>query len=133
MTSTVADSTDHYGGVVTGKYLWASKLANTQADPVFGGYIHDYAWSDELDHVSIYISLAGVDGVSDEDIKLSHEENSVSLRVHLKSRHYLFEINELNKDISDAQLVRKRGKDKVLVKLQKKDAQPWTELTKGRK
>jgi len=101
------------------------------AEASHGAVITKYAWSDGKKTVSIYIELKDLDTLADEAITASSGEKEAALtivglgagqqKLHLR-------LNGLSDEITGATVTRKKGKDTVVLKLQKKTEAPWHEL-----
>ncbi|CAE8638816.1 unnamed protein product, partial [Polarella glacialis] len=128
-TSGHSKGQEEYTGTVTGHYQWGEKPPNKKAEPSLGHSIKDYAWSDGKRHVSIYITLPGLDAAEDRDLKLSFESREVAFAAKLKGEMHIFEARQLLHDISAVQLVRKKKASQVVLKLRKQDdSVPWSSL-----
>ncbi len=107
------------------------------------GAILDYAWCDGKKSVSVYVDLPGLDSVRDDDmhVSLTNDGGGVLFEAKnatatttgmMKNNRRFLEIDKLYKKVKSAKLVRKRGKDRVIIKLAKDDEKrKWYNLKGG--
>ena len=106
------------------------------------GAILDYAWCDGKKSVSVYVDLPGLDSVRDDDMHVSltndgggvlfEAKNATVATGTMKNNRRFLEIDKLYKKVKSAKLVRKRGKDRVIIKLAKDDeTRRWYNLKGG--
>eukprot|EP00440_Ansanella_granifera_P031811 gb/GFBE01034521.1/.p1 GENE.gb/GFBE01034521.1/~~gb/GFBE01034521.1/.p1 ORF type:complete len:155 (+),score=42.18 gb/GFBE01034521.1/:1-465(+) len=118
-----------YTGTVTGHYRWGPKIENKKADPLPGPVINEYAWADGKRYVSVYVTLPGLDFVADDALFLSHEARSATFSCKLGGERHTLKLEPLSHEIANAKIVHKKGKDTVVLRLEKKDgASSWTTL-----
>lgn len=116
-----------------GKYAWASDTTNkTDADAdVIGDAITKYGWSDGKKVVSIYVELDGLDEVADDALHVESEDRSVALNIAAigsPPKQRRLALGNLAKDIDGVKLVRKPGKNTIVLKLQKREETVWQKL-----
>merc|ERR1719421_2604606 len=124
---------------IFGKYLWeGDKIANTRAptDTLGGQKITDYSWDGEGKKVSIYVELPNLDKMAEEGANIESDSRSFTLTLAVPTadgnttRTRVLKIEKLAHDIDGAKLIRKPGKDRVVVKLNKKTPETkWWDLT----
>lgn len=120
-----------------GKYNWdANNKKNEKATVVpSSGAIVDYAWCDGKKSVSIYIALTGLDEVQDDDMKVSLVNDGEGVLFKAKNvtgKNRFLKIDKLHKKVKSTKLLRKRGQDKVIIKLVKDDEKrKWYNLKEG--
>jgi len=122
-----------YSGTVSGKYNWDDSTKTKAADDdVKGEAISKYSWSDGKKVVSIYIELDGLDDVADDALSTTSGEKEVSLVIAaLAGKKRSFSMSNLANEIDGVKLVRKPGKNTVVLKLTKKEEKSWYSLTSG--
>merc|ERR1719401_1791451 len=122
-----------YDGVVKGKYNWDTN-ANTKRDAdddVKGAAITKYSWADGKKAVSIYVELEGLDDVADDALKAESGEKECSLTIDAIGKppaKRVLRLAGLSNEIDGVKLVRKPGKNTVVLKLQKKEETTWYSL-----
>merc|ERR1719150_1246806 len=121
-----------YDGVVKGKYNWDKDTPNQKDADLAGEAITKYSWSDGKKVVSIYIEMEGLDAVPDDDLKAESGEKEASLTIAAigsPARKKQLRLQKLANEIDGVKLVRKPGKNTVVLKLTKKDAdKSWWKL-----
>ena len=127
------ESTNGYQG----KYTWDpnnKKSEKASVTPSCGAIV-DYAWCDGTKSVSIYVELPGLDHVQDDDMKVSLTNEGEGMLFKAKNvtgKNRFLKIDKLHKKVKSAKLVRKKGKDKVIIKLVKDDEKrKWYNLKEG--
>ena len=91
--------------------------------------ISKYGWSDGKKAVSIYIELDGLDDVADDGLAVESKEREVSMTIaSLSGKTRRFALASLAEDIGGVNVVRKKGKNTVVLKLQKKKEKRWFRL-----
>jgi len=91
--------------------------------------ITKYAWSDGKTKVSVYVELDGLDDVPDSALALQHNANSIMLDIAYGSGvKWKLSLSPLAYEVSDVKLTRKIGKNTVVLKLEKKEQQGWSQL-----
>lgn len=94
-----------------------------------GEAITEYSWADGVKRVSIYIELVGLDSVEDDKLAVESGEQSVSLTVAaVGGKRKCFALDGLFDEIVGVKLERKKDKNMVVLKLQKKAVKPWNRL-----
>lgn len=91
--------------------------------------ISKFAWADDTDAVKVYIDHADAKSLADEDIFLASDARSFELRVNTADCVLCLKKSNLHADISAARV--KKGKDKLIITLTKKQPSSWWELTSG--
>merc|ERR1740121_1083422 len=89
-----------------------------------GAAITKYAWSDGKKAVSVYVELDGLDAVPDEALSTESGETSASLTIAAigtPPKKRCLQLGGLSDSIDGVKLVRKPGKNTVVLKLQKKE------------
>jgi hypothetical protein len=115
----------------SGKYQWeeASKGGDADSHLSAGEAITKYSWSDGKKIVSIYIVLDGLDEVSEDAITTVSGEKNVSITIaSVAGKRRCFALTCLKYEITGAKVTRKKGKNTVVLKLQKKDERAWCDL-----
>merc|ERR1712118_518418 len=125
------DKGPEYAGTVTGKYNWDDTTKGKAADDdVKGEAISKYSWSDGKKLVSIYIELEGLDDVADDALTTTSGEKEVTLTIaSIGGKKRTFSMSSLSNEIDGVKLVRKPGKNTVVLKLTKKEEKSWYALT----
>lgn len=121
-------------GAASGKYDWDAKAASGgDADKdALGGAITKYSWSDGKKAVSIYIELEGLDDVASDAFESDHHERDLSLSISsVAGRKRTFALSKLFADIDGLKVQQKKGKNMVVLKLQKLEQAPWQQLLQG--
>jgi len=129
-----------YTGVVSGKYDWADKPENTRAAPLPVEKITEYSWRDEGKReglmpsrddgdIGIYVEIPGLDSIKDEDIMFKAGGRHVSLIFNLEGKERNLHIDNLAHDITRGWMMRKKGKNRIVIKLRKKSNAIWNNLT----
>ncbi|CAK9045779.1 unnamed protein product [Durusdinium trenchii] len=129
----LANAPAKWEGTVTGKYQWDDKKkSNTDADKDMssaGDAITKYSWGDGKKQVSIYIELDGLDDCTDDMFQATSGETDVSLTItKVAGRKRTFTLKNLAHEIDGAKVNHKKGKGMVVLKLIKKEEQPWFKL-----
>jgi len=96
-----------------------------------GELISKYAWSDGKKAVSIYVELDGLDDVPDDALKAESGEKEATLTISAigaPPRKRTLKLLKLANEIDGVKLVRKPGKNTVVLKLTKKAETPWWRL-----
>merc|ERR1719264_1466665 len=94
-----------------------------------GSAITNYGWSDGKKKVDIYVELADIDAVKDDDLVVENAETSVKLTIKAigsPAKCRVLNIGGLSEEITEVKLARKPGK--VVLKLMKKEEKPWFKL-----
>mmetsp|Transcript_58402 Transcript_58402/g.125492 ORF Transcript_58402/g.125492 Transcript_58402/m.125492 type:complete len:144 (-) Transcript_58402:98-529(-) len=124
-----------YSSMAAGKYDWFDDtIGVAAAAPVVSETITQYSWTDGDGVVSIYIQLDGLDDVSDHALLCDSGPRNVSLTIlgiGVPPKRRRFALAGLPHDIEGMQLVRKRGKHTVVLKLTKKEVRSWRSLSGG--
>jgi len=120
-----------YEGAAAGKYNYDSQKT---VDVEMGAAITKYSWSDGKKRVSIYIELEGIDDVPDDALSSTSGEKEVSLTIaSLGGKKRQFALSNLFAEIDGVKVERKKGKNTVVLKLQKKEEKSWWTLVEGSK
>jgi len=121
-----------YDGVVKGKYNWDNDTPTQKDADLAGEAITKYSWSDGKKVVSIYVEMEGLDAVADDDLKAESGEKEASLTIAAigsPAKKRTLKLQNLANEIDGVKLVRKPGKNTVVLKLTKKDAdKSWYKL-----
>jgi len=131
-------SNEVWEGVCAGKYAWASgrKASRRPADAeLVGEAITRYSWADGRKTVSVYVDLPGLDAVGDDQLSCEGSGRSASLTiaaVGTPPKKRRLALSGLAHDIEGARCTRKPGKDTAVLRLQKKEELPWSELLRGK-
>jgi len=124
-----------FEGVVTGKYNWGADTKNRAADAdIAGEAITKYAWSDGKKTVSVYVEMEGLDDVADEALTTESGEKDCSLTIAAigsPPKKKTLTLSGLSNEIDGVKLTRKKGKNMVVLKLQKKEEKSWFQLLEG--
>ena len=126
--------TAQWEGTCAGKYQWddSSKAKGDADQHNQGEAITKYGWSNGKKQVSIYIELDGLDDVADDSFTFESGEKEVSLTIaSIGGKRRRFALTALSNKITDVKLQRKKGKNTVVLKLAKKEEQPWFALLAG--
>ena len=132
------------GNGYKGKYNWdltnnnnnnKKKTSEKASVTPSSGAIVDYAWCDGKKSVSVYVELPGLDHVHYDDMQVSLTNDGEGVLFEAKNvtgKNRFLEIDKLHKKVKSAKLVRKMGKDMVIIKLVKDDEKrTWYNLKKG--
>merc|ERR1712176_20010 len=80
--------------------------------------------------MGIYIELDGLDDVADDALSITSGEKEVTFVIAaIGGKKRSFTMSNLSNEINGAKLVRKPGKNTVVLKLQKKEEKSWYALT----
>eukprot|EP00286_Rhodomonas_abbreviata_P025380 CAMPEP_0181297342 /NCGR_PEP_ID=MMETSP1101-20121128/5187_1 /TAXON_ID=46948 /ORGANISM="Rhodomonas abbreviata, Strain Caron Lab Isolate" /LENGTH=146 /DNA_ID=CAMNT_0023402269 /DNA_START=49 /DNA_END=486 /DNA_ORIENTATION=+ len=82
-----------------------------------------FSWSDETKSVKVYIDWENANEISDEDISLVSETNSVEFNVMIGSKQHCLNLTSLGGDIVSATY--KKKADKFLLTLKKAEETSW--------
>merc|ERR1712050_232766 len=108
--------------------------AKKEAD-LAGEAITKYSWSDGKKVVSIYVEMEGLDAVPDDALQTESGEKEATLTITAigsPARKKQLKLQKLANAIDGVKLVRKPGKNTVVLKLTKKDAEKsWWKLLDG--
>jgi len=117
-------------GTVAGKYQWKDdSKKNKDADMGGGDAITKYSWGDGKKQVSIYIELDGLDDCPESAFKATSGEKDVSLTIEsVAGKQRSFSMKDLSEEITGVKVNQKKGKNMVVLKLVKKEEQPWYKL-----
>jgi len=125
-----------YDGVVKGKYDWGADTGNKKGadDDVKGEAITKYAWSDGKKAVSVYVEMDGLDEVAEDALKAESGETDCTFTIAAIGNpptKKVLRLASLANEIDGVKLVRKPGKNTVVLKLQKKEEKSWFQLLSG--
>merc|ERR1719193_2860460 len=94
-----------------------------------GEAITKYSWSDGKKVVSVYIELEGLDDLKEDAFVTESSETSASLCIAMADgKKKRFALAGLSNEIDGVKVVQKKGKNTVVLKLQKKEERPWFAL-----
>ena len=120
-------------GPAKGKYSWKeiefdklnerTKAAHNGAG---GEMITDYAWDDDEKKVNIYVEFDALDEVPDDfmEVELVTGRHAVFNCLTAEGLRTM-SLNQLFGEVVRTKLIRKRGKNRVVIKLFKKEAGKW--------
>jgi len=120
-----------------GKYNWDTKKKPKEKAVLVpsSGAIVDYAWCDGDKAVSVYVDLEGLDAVPDDELKatLTNDNKGLSFKVkNLDGKLRFLKIETLKEKVKSVKLIRKKGKNRVVIKLFKEDnKKKWWSLKDG--
>eukprot|EP00418_Pyrodinium_bahamense_P059053 CAMPEP_0179174554 /NCGR_PEP_ID=MMETSP0796-20121207/86181_1 /TAXON_ID=73915 /ORGANISM="Pyrodinium bahamense, Strain pbaha01" /LENGTH=238 /DNA_ID=CAMNT_0020877851 /DNA_START=67 /DNA_END=783 /DNA_ORIENTATION=+ len=119
-----------YEGAAAGKYNWDENAKKVEVE--MGEAITKYSWADGKKRVSIYIEMDGLDDVADDALTTTSGEKEVSLTIaSIGGKKRRFALAGLFAEIEGVKLERKKGKNTVVLKLQKKEEKSWWKLQEG--
>ena len=119
-----------------GKYNWdidKTKKGEKASLVPASGAIGDYAWGDGTKFVSVYITLPGLDGVPDDELKatLINDNKGLSFKIRsLDGKCRFLKVDTLTDKVKSVKIVRKTGRDQVVLKLRKEEERKWWDLKK---
>jgi len=125
------DAPPKWEGVVSGKYNWDDKNKSKDADKEMssGEAITKYSWGDGKKQVSVYIELEGLDDCTEDCFQATSGEKEVSLTItKVAGKKRTFGLNGLSNEITGVKVNHKKGKGMVVLKLIKKEEEPWYQL-----
>merc|ERR1740129_26686 len=109
-------------------YNWDD--AKKSVDVAMGEAITKYSWADGKKRVSIYIEMDGLDEVADDALTTEAGEKDVSFTIaSIGGKRRKFALSGLFAEIDGVKLERRKGKNTVVLKLQKKEEKTWYSLT----
>ena len=101
---------------------------STKAEDL-GDAIRDYAFSDGNKKASVYVDLDGLDALSDADLCVTKvSETRVEFTAQFPSGKRCLTLSPLHASIDEASLLRKPGKNRVILKLKKTKPEAWSTL-----
>lgn len=109
-----------YEGSCAGKYKFGEDTKAVEVD--MGAAITAYSWSDGKKRVSIYVEMDGLDAVADDKITHTNGETEVTLTIEIGGKARKLALPGLYAEIDGCKMERKKGKNTVVLKLQKKDS-----------
>ena len=116
-----------FEGCAKGKYAWTD-TGSTKAEDL-GDAIRDYAFSDGNKKASVYVDLDGLDALSDADLCVTKvSETRVEFTAQFPSGKRCLTLSPLHASIDEASLLRKPGKNRVILKLKKTKPEAWSTL-----
>ena len=126
-----APAAPKFEGCAKGKYDWdgtdGGKTA--AADGAVGSMITDYAFGDGPKKASVYVDLAGLDDVADADMAcVLVSPKRVEFDVTLGGEQRKLTLNHLFSEVTKVAILRKPGKNRVVLKLTKEKPEPWAKL-----
>ena len=114
-----------------GKYDWDGPMEATKApEDVMGAKIVDYAWSDGTKKVSVYVTLEGLDQLPDDALEATSEPAKVSFTAAFPNGKRWLDLSPTFGEVAGVKIIRKQGKDQVVLKLEKKKQNEWYDLLK---
>ena len=116
-----------FEGCAKGKYAWTDTGSTKAGD--LGDAIRDYAFSDGNKKASVYVDLDGLDALSDADLCVTKvSETRVEFSANFPSGKRCLTLSPLHASIDEASLLRKPGKNRVILKLKKTKPEAWSTL-----
>ena len=116
-----------FEGCAKGKYAWTD-TGSTKAEDL-GDAIRDYAFSDGSKKASVYVDLDGLDALADADLCVTKvSETRVEFTAAFPSGKRCLTLAPLHASIDEASLLRKPGKNRVILKLKKTTPEAWSTL-----
>ncbi|CAH0373408.1 unnamed protein product [Pelagomonas calceolata] len=116
-----------FEGCAKGKYAWTD-TGSTKAEDL-GDAIRDYAFSDGNKKASVYVDLDGLDALADADLCVTKvSETRVEFTAQFPSGKRCLTLSPLHASIDEASLLRKPGKNRVILKLKKTKPEAWSTL-----
>jgi len=124
-------ATPAFEGCAKGKYDWAGTAGGKVAakDGAVGSRITDYAFGDGPKKASVYVDLEGLDDVADADMAATLvAPTKLEFSVTIGGAARKLTLTPLLEPCSAAKILRKPGKNRVVLKLTKEEAKPWAKL-----
>ena len=116
-----------FEGCAKGKYAWTDTGSTKAGD--LGDAIRDYAFSDGNKKASVYVDLDGLDALADADLCVTKvSETRVEFSAQFPSGKRCLTLSPLHASIDEASLLRKPGKNRVILKLKKTKPEAWSTL-----
>ena len=116
-----------FEGCAKGKYAWTDTGSTKAGD--LGDAIRDYAFSDGNKKASVYVDLDGLDALADADLCVTKvSETRVEFTAQFPSGKRCLTLSPLHASIDEASLLRKPGKNRVILKLKKTKPEAWSTL-----
>ena len=116
-----------FEGCAKGKYAWTDTGSTKAGD--LGDAIRDYAFSDGTKKASVYVDLDGLDALADADLCVTKvSETRVEFTAQFPSGKRCLTLSPLYASIDEASLLRKPGKNRVILKLKKTTPEAWSTL-----
>ena len=122
-----APASKDFEGCAKGKYAWTDTGSKKAGD--LGDAIRDYAFSDGNKKASVYVDLDGLDALADADLCVTKvSETRVEFTAQFPSGKRCLTLSPLHASIDEASLLRKPGKNRVILKLKKTKPEAWSTL-----
>ncbi len=116
-----------FEGCAKGKYAWTDTGSKKAED--LGDAIRDYAFSDGNKKASVYVDLDGLDALADADLCVTKvSETRVEFTAAFPSGKRCLTLSPLHASIDEASLLRKPGKNRIILKLKKTTPEAWSTL-----
>ena len=116
-----------FEGCAKGKYAWTDTGSKKAGD--LGDAIRDYAFSDGSKKASVYVDLDGLDALADADLCVTKvSDTRVEFTAQFPSGKRCLTLSPLHASIDEASLLRKPGKNRVILKLKKTKPEAWSTL-----
>ena len=116
-----------FEGCAKGKYAWTDTGSKKAED--LGDAIRDYAFSDGNKKASVYVDLDGLDALADADLCVTKvSETRVEFTAQFPSGKRCLTLAPLHASIDEASLLRKPGKNRIILKLKKTTPEAWSTL-----
>jgi hypothetical protein len=127
-TSTSKDNDGYFG-----KYNWNGKKTSkvSSNDGILGDNIPAYSWSDGKKKVSVYVTLDGFDDLPDDafSVKLAKDKKGFRFEARMNdTKKKVLLVDNLNATVSEAKVIRKKGKNMAVIKLTKEKERTWYNL-----
>ena len=116
-----------FEGCAKGKYAWTDTGSKKAED--LGDAIRDYAFSDGNKKASVYVDLDGLDALADADLCVTKvSETRVEFTAQFPSGKRCLTLSPLHASIDEASILRKPGKNRIILKLKKTTPEAWSTL-----
>ena len=120
-------SQKEFEGCAKGKYAWTDTGSKKAED--LGDAIRDYAFSDGNKKASVYVDLDGLDALADADLCVTKvSETRVEFTAQFPSGKRCLTLSPLHASIDEASILRKPGKNRIILKLKKTTPEAWSTL-----
>ena len=120
-----------FEGCAAGKYNWSGTEGGKTdaADGAVGSRITDYAFGDGPKKASVYVDLDGLDDVADDAMSLVLvSPKKVEFSITIGGEDRKLTLNHIFSEVTAVKILRKPGKNRVVLKLTKEKPEPWSKL-----
>ena len=120
-----------FEGCAAGKYNWSGTEGGKTdaADGAVGSCITDYAFGDGPKKASVYVDLDGLDDVADDAMSLVLvSPKKVEFSITIGGEDRKLTLNHIFSEVTAVKILRKPGKNRVVLKLTKEKPEPWSKL-----